>query len=247
MSTEQKDRDGKGILQSMTEGVLSGVKASTDMIVEGATTVANTVADGGKSLWEGLTESAHFLLEGLESTSEVVVDQVTGAVGYVQDGVYYLGGKAVEGTVLVTDGVMTVGGTVVGTIFNTTRFVGDPDYREKVGIPWLKEVIQSNRDTLAYQMQQNQKAMDVLYRYSMGEELTDEETEEATKQLNDMIKLVPALAIFLVPGGSLLLPILGKLLPWEVFPDLRSPEQKAEADSLKNEGEKPTGSDSGTS
>ncbi len=221
-----KTEQAKEFFQSVADGVTSGIKASGEMLVEHATTVAETVADGGKVLLDGLSGGAKTLLENIEHTGEMVVEQVSGAVGYLQDGVYYVGGKAVEGTVMVKDGVISVGENIVGTIINTSRFVSDHEYREDVGIPWLQGVINSNRETLAYQMEQNGKAMDVLYRYSSGETLTEEEIAEATKQLNDMIKLVPALAIFLVPGGSLLLPVLAKLLPWEVFPDLRSPEQK---------------------
>ena len=73
-------------------------------------------------------------------------------------------------------------------------------------------------------MQQNQKTMGILYRYSTGEALGPEELEVATKQITDMAKMVPALAIFLLPGGMVLLPMLAKLLPWELIPDLKPQE-----------------------
>ena len=37
-------------------------------------------------------------------------------------------------------------------------------------------------------------------------------------QLIDLAKAVPALAIFAAPGGLLLLPLLAKLLPFNVLP-----------------------------
>jgi hypothetical protein len=37
-------------------------------------------------------------------------------------------------------------------------------------------------------------------------------------QLIDLAKVVPALAIFAAPGGMLLLPLLSKLLPFNILP-----------------------------
>ncbi|RMG17667.1 MAG: TerB family tellurite resistance protein [Planctomycetota bacterium] len=49
-------------------------------------------------------------------------------------------------------------------------------------------------------------------------ELTPEEARKVKSQLLDVCKTVPALAIFLLPGGGLLLPVLIKLLPFNLLP-----------------------------
>ena len=49
-------------------------------------------------------------------------------------------------------------------------------------------------------------------------ELTPEEGAKVKSQLLDICKTVPALAIFLLPGGGLLIPVLIKLLPFNILP-----------------------------
>lgn len=48
--------------------------------------------------------------------------------------------------------------------------------------------------------------------------LTDEESATMRKQLLDLCRSVPALAIFAAPGGALLLPILIRVLPFSLTP-----------------------------
>jgi hypothetical protein len=43
--------------------------------------------------------------------------------------------------------------------------------------------------------------------------LDEKEKKKIKKQLLDICKSIPSLAIFLLPGGSLLLPILIKFIP----------------------------------
>lgn len=235
MSGEQNTGDSaKNVFQKIADELMTQAKASGDALVQGANLVVDSVSASGKFLWDSLSEGAQFVLQAVEQTGEIVVDQVTGTVGFVKDGVLFIGGKAVEGTVMIKDGVVMVGETVVGSVINTTRFLGDAEYRETVGIPWLKNVVETNRETLVYQMQQNQKAMGILYRISLGETVSEEETAEAMSQIAVMARLVPALALFLAPGGSLLLPILSKLLPWELVPNLRPPTE--ETDVASSEG-----------
>jgi len=217
-----KKKDDENVVQSLfsdiTDGVITGIKDS-----------ANVLLEGGQFITGLITESTKTLLDTLNKTTEFVVDQVNGGIGYFKDGVYYIGDKAVEGTVVVRDGVLMIGENVIGTVINTTKFISDSKYRDEVGIPWLKELIDSNQKIIVYQMQQNQKSMEILFRYSLGEDLKPEELEIAKTQLIDMIKLVPAFAIFLLPGGMVLLPILAKLLPWELIPDLKPPTKKENA------------------
>jgi len=48
--------------------------------------------------------------------------------------------------------------------------------------------------------------------------LTEEERRKVNNQLMDIIKAIPALAIFALPGGGLVLPVLMKLLPFNLLP-----------------------------
>jgi hypothetical protein len=49
-------------------------------------------------------------------------------------------------------------------------------------------------------------------------QLTPEEGQKVKAQLLDICKTVPTLAIFLLPGGGFLLPVLIKLLPFDILP-----------------------------
>lgn len=64
----------------------------------------------------------------------------------------------------------------------------------------LKEIIQS-------------KELMVLLAYSTRRDLSEKEKKKVKKQLLDICKTIPSLTIFLLPGGSLLLPILIKFIP----------------------------------
>ena len=52
-----------------------------------------------------------------------------------------------------------------------------------------------------------------LIRKSTHSTLTSEEKEKIKEQLLDIFKTIPAFAIFILPGGSLLLPLVIKLIP----------------------------------
>ena len=45
-----------------------------------------------------------------------------------------------------------------------------------------------------------------------------EEKQKVQNQLMDIVKTIPALAIFALPGGGILLPILIKVLPFNILP-----------------------------
>ena len=58
----------------------------------------------------------------------------------------------------------------------------------------------------------------LLARASAGASLTPQEKAKVRQQLIDVAKTIPALAIFAAPGGLLLLPLLVKLLPFNLLP-----------------------------
>ena len=269
----------KGFFGRLFTSFKSGATDSGAKIKDGAGLVSDLVVDSRSWVWEGVNDSVKWAIKGASKKGEMVIDKATGTVGYIKNGIYYVGGKAAKGTVTMTEGVLSVGGEVVGTVrngvyyvgdksmegavtvrdgvyyvgdkaikgsviakdsvmsvgdkvvgtlINTTRFVSDSEYRQLVGMPWLKGVVNENREIISYQMQKNKDSMDVVYRYSFGKGLEPGELEEAKKQMIELIKIVPAFAIFMLPGGMVLLPLLGKILPWEVIPDIKPPKENQE-------------------
>jgi len=53
----------------------------------------------------------------------------------------------------------------------------------------------------------------VLLGQSTLRDLSKEEKKQVKKQLLDICKTIPSLTIFILPGGSLLLPLLVKFIP----------------------------------
>jgi len=76
---------------------------------------------------------------------------------------------------------------------------------------WGK-VIMRNKDKLASELKES-KHLVSLIKKSTTEELSKEEKDMVKTQFMDIAKSVPALAIFMLPGGAVLLPIILKLLP----------------------------------
>ena len=186
----------------------------------------------GGHLVDALVDTTRFVVEGLNKAGEFVSD-MQGNAGYILDGIYYEDGEAVDGVVSVRDGIVKVGEEIVGSLINASRFFSDGEYRQNEGIPWLMKVIENNQKLIAHQMEKNSDALEVLYRYSLGQELDQAAVDKATEQLLELAKLIPALAIFLLPGGGVLLPTLAKLLPWDLLPNLSQMESALE-ESGKN-------------
>jgi hypothetical protein len=76
---------------------------------------------------------------------------------------------------------------------------------------WIK-ILGRNKEKLAVELKQS-KELVALIRKSTAEELTKAEKEKVKTQFLDIAKSMPALAIFLLPGGALLLPIVLKIIP----------------------------------
>jgi CRISPR/Cas system CSM-associated protein Csm2 small subunit len=73
-------------------------------------------------------------------------------------------------------------------------------------------LIARNRTRLVKEIVQSKELM-VLLAYSTSRDLDEKEKKKIKKQLLDICKTIPSLAIFLLPGGSVLLPILIKFIP----------------------------------
>ncbi|MCE2711595.1 MAG: LETM1 domain-containing protein [Cryomorphaceae bacterium] len=76
---------------------------------------------------------------------------------------------------------------------------------------WIK-VLGRNKDKLATELKES-KELVALIRKSATTELTKEEKEAVKEQFKDIVKTMPSLAIFLLPGGAVLLPLVLKIIP----------------------------------
>ncbi|MFM7005885.1 MAG: LETM1 domain-containing protein [Flavobacteriales bacterium] len=97
---------------------------------------------------------------------------------------------------------------------------------------WLR-IIGRNRDRLVTEIRESKELMALLQK-STKEDLSPEEKEQVKKQFYDILKSMPSLALFLLPGGSLLLPIVMKLVP-ELIPSafkINEVEKKTTEDEL---------------
>ncbi len=76
----------------------------------------------------------------------------------------------------------------------------------------IKALLQRNQKRLYRELQQSKEAMSLI-RKSTHTSLEEEEKEKIKVQLLDIFKAVPAFAIFLLPGGAFLLPLVIKIIP----------------------------------
>jgi hypothetical protein len=73
-------------------------------------------------------------------------------------------------------------------------------------------VILRNKDRLTKEIRESRELVE-LVRKSAVAELTPDEKDKVRSQFMDIIKSVPALAIFMLPGGVILLPLILKIIP----------------------------------
>ena len=76
----------------------------------------------------------------------------------------------------------------------------------------VKLLIIRNKDRLTRELEESGELM-VLLGQSTLRDLSAEEKSKAKEQLLDICKTVPSLTIFLLPGGTVLLPLLVKFIP----------------------------------
>lgn len=76
----------------------------------------------------------------------------------------------------------------------------------------VSKLVSRNKKRLQKELKQSKELM-ILLSQSTIRELSKEEHKQLQEQLLDIIKTIPSLAIFLLPGGALLLPLFVKLIP----------------------------------
>ena len=80
----------------------------------------------------------------------------------------------------------------------------------------VREVLEKNKKILARELKESKELLHLLQRYTTAK-LKEEEKDRLKHLLIDLFKKIPALAIFALPGGFILLPIAAKLIP-EILP-----------------------------
>jgi hypothetical protein len=76
---------------------------------------------------------------------------------------------------------------------------------------WVK-ILGRNKDKLVAELSES-KELIALVKKSLTQELSEDEKTKVSEQFKDIVKSMPALAIFMLPGGALLLPIILKIIP----------------------------------
>ena len=76
----------------------------------------------------------------------------------------------------------------------------------------VKKLINRNKKRLGTELYESKELM-ILLTQSTTRSLSDDEQKRVKEQLLDIFKSIPSLAIFMLPGGMLLLPIVIKYIP----------------------------------
>lgn len=75
-----------------------------------------------------------------------------------------------------------------------------------------RNILGRNKEKLAAELKDSKELMALIVK-STTDDLSKEEKEKARNQLKDLARTIPSLTLFMLPGGSLLLPIILKIIP----------------------------------
>jgi hypothetical protein len=136
--------------------------------------------------------------------------------------------------------VLGVPGGVVkdaaGAVLNTSRFLTNRRYRCEIGYPWLKQTVVRNKNAVWKEVSESDELLRLMWRFARGETLTDKEQRRVRQQLLDLAIVVPALGVFALPGGAVLLPMLARALPWDLLPSSFREKEGISEEDLKEIG-----------
>ena len=79
------------------------------------------------------------------------------------------------------------------------------------------KIVKKNVDNIMKEIGETKELSELLLK-ATTKPLTTEEKQKVQDQLIDVAKSIPALAIFALPGGGILLPVLIKVLPFNILP-----------------------------
>ena len=80
----------------------------------------------------------------------------------------------------------------------------------------FKYVLKKNSGMIVNEIRES-KELVYLLRKSTDQKLSNEEKEKVKEQILDLLKTIPSLTIFIIPGGSILLPLIMKILPKDLL------------------------------
>jgi len=76
---------------------------------------------------------------------------------------------------------------------------------------WAK-ILGRNKDKLAAELKQSKELVSLITK-STKKDLSKEEKERVKTQFYDLAKTIPSLALFMLPGGAVILPVVLKIIP----------------------------------
>lgn len=79
-----------------------------------------------------------------------------------------------------------------------------------------QNIIQKNKQKITTEILESKELVELI-RKSRNEDLSASEKEKVREQIFDLLKTIPSLAIFMIPGGAFILPIILKILPEEML------------------------------
>jgi len=100
-------------------------------------------------------------------------------------------------------------------LFTETQYYGQ---LETVVREQVTRLVLRNLDALVTEIYQTGELAALLTKAAAGQKLDDVERAKVREQLLDIVRALPSLALFTLPGGALLLPIVLRLLPWDLRP-----------------------------
>jgi hypothetical protein len=83
---------------------------------------------------------------------------------------------------------------------------------------WTSRTVLDNLDAVLNEIRETGELAALLAKAGSGNVLTTQEWRKVREQLLDVAKAVPSLAVFALPGGAFLLPLLLKVLPFDIRP-----------------------------
>lgn len=82
----------------------------------------------------------------------------------------------------------------------------------------IKKAVIQNNDRILQEIQETKELYELMQKWSAGGKLSKLEKMKVKTQLIDICKAIPALAIFILPFGSIVLIFLFKFLPFNILP-----------------------------
>lgn len=82
----------------------------------------------------------------------------------------------------------------------------------------LAAQLRINSERIVNELKETSDSLNLIRKSAMGESLNDEEWGTLRATFRDLGRTIPALALFAMPGGSLLLPAVAKALPFDLRP-----------------------------